>query len=110
MRRQLRGCQPLQAHQSKTLDLLIVTSPFRRSEGPLAASSQVLRNTITNVRVDRSEGHPRISKVKVVLPALQVTVQPLNQFRDRLEALPMIGHFVQLLPFLLESFLRRTHI
>src|ERR1019366_442851 len=30
--------------------------------------------------------------------------------RDRLVALPMIGHLVQLLPFLLQSLCRRTHI
>src|ERR1017187_4880695 len=102
MRRQLHGCQPLQAYQSKTLDLLIVTNPFRRSEGPLAASSQMLRETISNVRVDLSEGHSRIAKVEIFLPALQVPVQPLNQYRDRLEALMTIRHLVQFLPFLLE--------
>src|SRR5712691_9838105 len=101
----------LQAHQPKSLDLLIVTDPFRRSEGPLAASSQMLRETIPNVRVDLSEGHARISKIEVVLPSLQVPVQPLNQYRNWLRALPMIGHLVQLLPFLLlQSLRRRTHI
>jgi hypothetical protein len=59
MRRQLHGCQPLQTHQPKALDLLIVADPFRRSEGPLAASSQMLRETITNIRIDLSEGHSR---------------------------------------------------
>ena len=32
MRRQLHGCQLLQGYQSKALDLLIVTDPFRRSD------------------------------------------------------------------------------
>ena len=95
MRRQLHGCRPLQTQQSKSLDLLVVTDPFRRSEGPLAASSQMLRETITNVRVDLSEGHARIAKVEVVLPALQVPVQPLDQFRDRLKALLMIVNSFQ---------------
>jgi len=50
----------------------------------LAAPSQMLRETIPNVRVDRAEGHPRVSKVKVVAPASQVPVQLLNQLRDGL--------------------------
>src|SRR5258706_8569315 len=110
MRRQLHGCPLLQAHQSKTLDLLIKADPFRRPEGPLAASSEMLRETIANVRIDLSEGHSWISKFEVVLPSLQVPVQPLNQYRNRLEALPMIGHLVQLFPFRLQRFLRPTHI
>ena len=100
MRRQLHGCQFLQIHQPKSLDLRIETDPFRRSVGPLAAPSQMLRETITNVRVDPSEGLAWIPKVEVVLPALQAPVQLRNQLRDRLVALPMIGHLVQLLPFL----------
>ena len=91
MRRQLHGCQPLQIHQPKSLDLFVIADAFRRTEGPLAAPSQVLRETVSNVRVDLSEGHARISKVEVVLPALQVPVQLLNQLRDRLVALPMIS-------------------
>src|SRR5260370_18439671 len=110
MRRQLHGCQPLQALQPKSLDLLIETNSFRRTEGPLAASFQMLRHTITNVRGDLAEGLAWIPKVEVVLPALQVPVHLLNQLRDRLVTLPMIGHLVQLLPFLLQSFPRRTHI
>ena len=46
MRRQLHGCQPLQTLQPKTLELLIETDPFRRSEGPLAAPSQMPRETV----------------------------------------------------------------
>src|ERR1039458_8623831 len=104
MRRQLHGCQPLQVHQPKTLELRIEADPFRRSEGPLAASSQVLRETIANVPVDLSESLAWIPEVEVVPPAFQVPVHSLNQLRDRLEALPMIGHLVQLLPFLLQGF------
>src|SRR5260370_3014846 len=110
MRRKLPGGQPLQIRQSKSLDLLIVADPFRRLVGPLAAPSQVLRKTVSNVRVDLTEGLAWIPKVEVVLPALQVPVHLLNQLRDRLVTLPMIGHLVQLLPFLLQSFPRRTHI
>src|ERR1035438_8075951 len=76
MRRQLHGCQPSQVHQPKPLNLLIEADPFRRSEGPLAASSQMLREPTTNVPVDVSEGLAWIPKVEVVLPALQVPVQP----------------------------------
>src|ERR1039457_446636 len=110
MRRQLHGCQHLQVLQPKSLDLFVVADSFRRSVGPLAAPSQVLRETVSNVRVDLAEGHARIAEVEVVVPSLQVPVQLLNQLRDRLVALPMIGHLVQLFPFLLQSFRRRTHI
>src|ERR1035438_418724 len=90
MRRQLHGCQPSQVYQPKPLDLLIEADPFRRSEGPLAASSQMLRETTTNVPVDVSEGLAWIPKVEVVLPALQVPVQPLNQLRDRIAQLSLL--------------------
>jgi hypothetical protein len=70
----------------------------------------MLRETIANVRVDLSEGHARVSKVEVVLPAFQVPVQLLNQLRDRLRALSMIGHLVQLFPLLLQGLCRRAHI
>jgi hypothetical protein len=59
----------------------------------------MLRQTITNVRVDLSESHPWIPEIEVVLPALQMPVQALNQLRDRLAVMPMIGLLVQLLPF-----------
>src|SRR5438445_2033100 len=70
----------------------------------------MLRETITNVRVDLSEGYARISKVEVVLPTFQVPVQLLNQLRDRLKTLTMIRHLVQLFPFLLQGLRRRTHV
>jgi hypothetical protein len=56
MHRQLHGCQSLQFHQSESLDLLIETDPFRRSEKPLAAPSQMLHETVANIRVNLSEG------------------------------------------------------
>src|ERR1035437_7237195 len=70
----------------------------------------MLRETISNVPVDLAESLAGMPKVKVVLPALQVPVQFLNQLRDRLAALAMVRHLVQLLPFLLQGFRRRTHI
>src|ERR1035438_3290011 len=97
-------------HQPKALDLFVIADPFRRPEGPLAAPSQMLRETTPKVRVNLSEGYPRIPEIEVVLPAPQMPVQSLNQLRDRLAVLPGIGLFVQLLPLLLQSFLRRTHI
>src|ERR1035437_7842265 len=100
MRRQLHGCQPLQTHQPKSLDLLIETDPCRRPVGPLAAPSQMLRETVASGRVDLAEGLAWIPKGEVFLPALHVPVQPLNQVRDRLAALPMTGHLVQFLPLL----------
>src|SRR5260370_39627620 len=103
MRRQLHGCQPLQIHQSKALDLFIVADSFRRSVGPLAAPSQVLRETVSNVRVDLTEGLAWIPKIEVVLPALQVPVQLLNQLRDRLWAPPEMRYIRQPFPFTLSS-------
>jgi len=51
MHRQWHGCQSLQFHQSESLDLLIETDPFRRSEGPFAAPSQMVHKTVANIRV-----------------------------------------------------------
>src|ERR1700682_785363 len=99
-----------QAHQPKTLDLLVVADPFRRTEGPLTAPSQMLLETVHDVRVDLSEGDPRVAKVEVVLPAFQVPVQLLHQLRDRVHTLTMIRQLMQLLPFLLQSLPRRTHM
>ena len=46
-----------------------VGNPARRLVGPLAASSQMLRETIANVRIDVSKGPAWIPKVEVVLRA-----------------------------------------
>ena len=70
----------------------------------------MLRETVSNVRVDLSKGHEQLSEVEVVLPALQVPVQFLNQLRNRLEALLMVSHFAQLFPFLPQGFRRRAHV
>ena len=68
---------PLQDAQPHFVEVLIVADPFRRAERPLAAPSQMLRETVSNVRVDLSKGHARISEVEVVLPACEVPVQSL---------------------------------
>src|SRR5258708_32634592 len=70
----------------------------------------MLPETVTNIRVDLSEGHARIAKDEVVLPTFQVPVQFLSQLRNWLEALVMIRHLVQLFPLLLQSLRRRAHV
>src|SRR5215831_1279429 len=100
----------LQVQQPETFELPVVTDPFRRSEGPLTAATEMLRKSLTKVRVDRTESLPRIAEVEVVLPASQVPVDLLYQLRDRLEALPMIGHRVQLGPLPFQGLGRRTHV
>src|SRR5260370_30842981 len=110
MRRQLHGLVNLQLDQSHVLEMPVVSHSFRWSKGPLAASSQVLRKTITNVQVDLSESHAWISEGEVVLPALQVPIELLNQVRERLPALTTIRHLMQLLPFPLQRFCRRPHV
>src|SRR5665213_432765 len=77
----------LQIPQPEFVEMVIVAAPLRRTEGPLAASSQMLRETLTNVRVDVAEGLPRIPEAEVVCPAVQLPVQTLNQFRKRLVTL-----------------------
>src|SRR5258707_5305299 len=98
MRRQLHGCRHLQILQPKPLDLFVEADPFRRSVGPLAAPSQVLRETVSSVRVDPSESLAWIPKVEVVLPAFQLPGQLLNQLRDWLVALPMDRSLVLTFP------------
>src|SRR6202035_4484966 len=110
MRRQLHGLVNLHLDQSHVLEMPVVSHAFRWSKGPLAASSQVLRKTITNVQVDLSESHAWISEGEVVLPAVQVSVELLNQVRERLPALMTICHLMQLLPFPLQRFGRRSHV
>ena len=100
----------LQNSQPRFVEVLIAAAPFRRSEGPLAASPQMLRETIANVPVDLPEGHPRVPEAEVVRPAVQLPVQTLNQFRNRLEALVWPSHLFQLLPLLLQSLCRRRHV
>src|SRR5260370_24379398 len=63
MRRQLHGCQPLQIHQSKSLDLLIVADPFRRLVGPVASPSRVPRQTVSNGRVYLTEALAWIPRI-----------------------------------------------
>src|SRR5258708_39922238 len=99
MRRQLHGLVNLQLDQSHVLEMPVVSHAFRWSKGPLAASSQVLRKTITNVQVDLAEGHAWISEGEVVLPAFQVPVELLNQVRQGLPTLMTIRQLMNLLPF-----------
>src|SRR5436190_19549342 len=44
-------------------DLLVIADSFRRTEGPLAAPSQMLHETVPNVRVALSEGYARTIKM-----------------------------------------------
>ena len=37
-------------------ELPVVADPFQRSEGPLTAATQMLRKSLTKVRVDLAEG------------------------------------------------------
>jgi hypothetical protein len=54
-----------QTNQPKALDLFVIADSFRRMEGPLAASSQMLRDTIPKVRVDLAEANARVPEVEI---------------------------------------------
>jgi hypothetical protein len=84
--RQLRGVGS-QIKQPHALKLFIVSHPLRRSEGPLAAPSQVLHETVAHVRVDLPQGHSWIPYREVVRPSLQMPVHFLDQLRYGLETL-----------------------
>src|SRR5262249_47538657 len=88
----------------------IVSHAFRRPEGPLTAAPEVLPQTLSHVRVDPPERHPRISKAEVVGPALQMFLQILNQHRDGPEAAPTTGQLSQLGSFPFEGLLGGSHI
>ena len=88
----------LQFPQTHIIDVLMVSAPFRRSAGPLAAPFQMLLETATNVPVDFPEGLLRRPESEVVCPAIQLPVQTLNQLRERSETLALASHLLQLLP------------
>src|SRR5882724_10544523 len=97
-------------HQPQTLEMAIDADAFRRTEGPLAAPFQMLLETVMNVPIDRAKSLRGIAKIEVVLPAFHLPVHLVNQVRNGLIALPMISHLMQLLPLLLQSLSRRTHV
>ena len=66
----VEGGQPLQTHPPHALELRVMADAFRRAEGPLAASPQMLRGASENVRVEGTEGVPGIPEIEVVPPAL----------------------------------------
>ena len=64
-----------QPYQSQSVEERIETHPFRQSEGPLAAPSQMVRETVSDVPVDVTESHWWIPEGEVVAPAFQVRIQ-----------------------------------
>src|ERR1700730_12487674 len=83
---------------------------LRRTIWPLAASLQMLNQTVPNIAFDLTVGADGVAERKVVPPTFQVPIQLTNQNRNRLEALTTLSHFVQLLPLPLDRFPRRKHI
>src|SRR4029077_3972358 len=90
--------------------VLVVSHAFRGSEGPLTAPPEVLSQALTHVRVDLAERSPRISKVEVVRPAIQMSIQILNQHRDWPTAALTAGQLPQLGPLPFEGLLGRSHV
>src|SRR6185436_920005 len=84
--------------------------PLWRTIWPLAASLQMLDQTVPNIAFDLAVSADGIAERKVVHPTFQVPIQLANQNRDRLETLTTFGHFVQLLPLPLDRLPRRKHI
>src|SRR3990172_10321917 len=90
MYRQLHG-RASQIHQAQALEVLVVGHPFRRSEGPLAATAHVDREPLTRVGVDRAEGVAGVSDSKIFRPARELSIETLDQLRQRHVTLPARG-------------------
>ena len=99
-----------QIHQTDFPEELIPRYSLRCAEWPLAASLQMSDESVAHLPVDFPVSACRIAIGKVVCPAFQVPIQFAYQYRDRLETLMTIRHFVQLIPFLLDGLRRRKHI
>jgi len=102
MRRQLRGASS-EIPQAHALVLLISSDPFRRLKGPLAAPSQVSPKTEKDMTVDLIESLTGITEVEVVRPASQVSIQFLDQDRDRLPTMRPTGPSAAASPALARS-------
>src|ERR1035438_187439 len=83
---------------------------FRRSEGSLTPPLEVAGQPLPNVRVDLPSRHTRITQRKVVPPALQVSIELLDQQRNRFPGLSQPCQLTQLLPLPCQGFLRRNHV
>ena len=74
-RRQLHGSPESEKLQAEALKVRIIRDSLRRTEGPLAASPQILAETDLHVFIDLVESTTGIPVTKVVPPAFQVSVQ-----------------------------------
>ncbi len=88
----------LQINQSETVELLIVSHSFRWAEGPLTAPLEMLRQAVTHIRVDLPKRVTRITEAKVVSPAIQMSIQILNQHRDGIAVTPTTVQLSQAWP------------
>src|ERR1700686_3343857 len=99
-----------QTDQSNPLKIPVPRHSFRRAKWPLTAPLQMPDETATHEPVDIPVNGHGVSEREVVSPSLQMSIQLLNQRGDRLETLMTVRHFVQLVPFPLNGFVRRKYI
>src|SRR5215472_897240 len=83
---------------------------LRTTVWPLAASLQMLDQTVPNVALDLTVGTGGVPEGKVVHPAFQVPIQLSNHDRDGLMTLMTVRHLMQLLPLPLDRFPRRKYL
>src|SRR5579872_1471311 len=96
--------------QAKALQLDRERHPFRRSEGSLAPTLQVVRETFEDEPVDLPIGGARITVREVEFPALQDLVDLSDQFRNRKERPGGADQPPQFVPQPLQSLVRRKHV
>jgi len=99
-----------QTNQPQLRQVLQPLFSLRKTVWPLAASWQMLDETVPNVALDLTVGAGGVPEGKVVHPTLQVSVQLSDQYRNWLMALMTVRHSVQFLPLSLECLDRRKHI
>jgi len=101
---------PLKVNQPESLQVIMVSLPFRQPKGPLAPSSQVDSHPIAHKVVYFPECLAGITQLKVVAPAPKMPVYPLDKIRYRNMATSEAGHLAQTLLFSVQTLLGREQV
>jgi hypothetical protein len=88
----------LQIDQPQLLEMLIKASPLRRPKGPLTAPTQMLDQAAAHIPIHHAHCLARVTKGKMIGPAQQLHVDPLDQIRHRFMTLPSTDHLTKRLP------------
>jgi hypothetical protein len=88
-----------QRHQAQVFQVSVQANSLPCAPATLTASAQVSSQADPHEVIDLPKRLTRIAQAKVVGPSLQVSVQPLDQFRQGCVTLLRIDELTQRLPF-----------